>query len=542
MGYARFALAPLTLAVALGAWSVPASAAADFDVDVDPDSCYWRGEIRVFGFAKPTGTTNPEVLLELTKPGAGGVVTETVMARSNGLYEMVFDETTEFGTWKVKATHQETGKTATTSFQVATAAFLTPLVQEMQRVTPAVSTATQEFREELGPGFPGFPGKRQMKEEAQQIVDKLAELGQSLAKLDAAARKLEQALQKQDAQIPAVAKQHLADAAKEQAEATDHVQLGMADIERLIDETRQATDTCFMFQAYGMMFERMGRVLTVVDGKLTKMLRNWALAEAVQGLPFPVRTQLRAIQTIVLAPNFIGALRFTTVTALQLGAEVSDLLVARFCQEFRGTVEGEYYAEILHQEMPFLTMSYVYDAQIRMVFQKRNPGQPVVALKGRIMGRIRDPECEMSMMPFDLADTVSPSWCRSAVPEIGSRSFLLYLTGRAFEDRLEIDFDRTGHDFDLKTRGYYVMVSSHQPVPIPGDVVFPLMDAEWFFTRITHLSNPNVDFITLPIEVTDEGSEASKEYEREMNFDETPQRKGVHIEMEMEIELCSGCS
>ena len=544
----KLALISVTLAVLL--WPSGGSAAAsDFDVAVNPGNSYPGVKIKIFGFAEPTSSTAPKILFELTKPLSGDIVTETVMARSNGLYELVFDDTDELGVWKVKATHQGKHKTLTTSFEVSTGALFSPLIGEMRRVKVALTTATEEFKPALDT-IPDFPGEEALKEKADRALEKLEELNQTVQQLDALAQQLQADLESKADEVPAEVKEEISEAAGHTAEARQAVQLGADEIERLIEETRRATDWCFMFQSYEMIFSRASVMLETVDDKLTGAMTNYARAKVKQQCPFWLVTYLNAVQelwgTRTWSPGqppvtMLGLVQYLGGVFLGLGEQVAKQVIAHYCQEFKGKVKGDYYAELLHQEIPFLTMSYLHEGELRLVFQKRDPGQPVVKLKGRLIGSITHPKCEMTMMPFDLADTFAPSWCRSAVPEIGSRSFLLYLTGRAFEDRMEIDFDRTGYDFDLKTWGYFVKLSTHTPVPIPGSVVFPLMDAEWFFTRITHLSNPNSDFIKLPIEVTDKGSEAKEKYNRVMNFDETPHRKGVHIEMNMEIELCSGC-
>ena len=544
----KLALISVTLAVLL--WPSDASAAAsDFDVAVDPKRSYPGVKIKIFGFAEPTSNTAPQVHFELTKPVSGDTVTKTVMARSNGLYELIFDDTDELGVWKVKATHQGKRKTLDTNFEVSTGALFSPLIGELRRVKVALTTASEEFKPALDE-IPDFPGEEALKEKTDQALEKLQELDQTIQQLDTLAQQMEADLESKADEVPAEVKEEVSEAAGHLAEARQAVQLGADEIERLIEETRSATDWCFMYQSYEMIFSRASVMLETVDLELSGAMKNYGYAKVKQHCPFWLVTYINAVQELWSTASWspgqppvtmLGLVQYLGGTFLGLGEQVAKQVIAHYCQEFKGKVKGDYFAELLHQEMPFLTMSYVHEGDLRLVFQKRDPNQPVVKLKGRLIGSMTDPKCEMTMMPFDLADTFVPSWCRSAVPEIGSRSYLLYLTGRAFEDRLEIDFDRTGYDFDLKTWGYFVKLSTHTPVPIPGSVAFPLMDAEWFFTRITHLSNPNSDFIKLPIEVTDQGSETKQEYQREMNFDETPHRKGVHIEMNMEIELCSGC-
>jgi hypothetical protein len=63
------------------------------------------------------------------------------------------------------------------------------------------------------------------------------------------------------------------------------------------------------------------------------------------------------------------------------------------------------------------------------------------------------------------------------------------------------------------------------------------MNGEWFFTRVTELSNPKNEYVDLPIEVKGGKSVAEKEFNREIFLPETPKRKAVRVTMKLEIKL-----
>jgi len=235
--------------------------------------------------------------------------------------------------------------------------------------------------------------------------------------------------------------------------------------------------------------------------------------------------------------------KFVMGIVADLGKEIADSLVTKHCVKYEGKVTGNYQAQLLHQGMPFLKMSYKIKSDVvSLIFQKREHSE-LVYLKGRIKGWVQNFKCSMTMIPFDLGPTIAPSWCRTPVPILSSRAFFISLKGKALADRLEIEVDEIGYDFKLSTRGYYVTLSPQMPeTGLIGDIEFPLMNAEWFFTRITHLSNPNVEFITLSITKEGDKSVAKKDFKRKMHLPETHRRKGVKVEMDMEFRVCQpGC-
>ena len=176
---------------------------------------------------------------------------------------------------------------------------------------------------------------------------------------------------------------------------------------------------------------------------------------------------------------------------------------------------------------------------MELIFQNRKPHDPAVYLKGELTGKAKDIDCSITMVPFALPASFTLAFCRSALPPISRKTVLIYLEGNARADTMEIKVEKPGYDYKLKAKAYYVIIGEHAPLPIPGTLEFPLMNGEWFFTRVTELSNPKKEYVELPIEVKDNKSTAEKEFTREIFLPATPKRKAVRVTMKLEVKLGS---
>jgi hypothetical protein len=202
------------------------------------------------------------------------------------------------------------------------------------------------------------------------------------------------------------------------------------------------------------------------------------------------------------------------------------------CTLYSGEAEGEYHAELLSKGMPFYTMDYKTTGKMELTFQKRKPGDPAVHLKGRYKGTAGDFACSINMAPFAMPDTIGPVWCLSKTPLAANHSFFLYLEGKAAQDVMELKLEKVGRDFKLRSRAFYVMLSSAAySLPIPGDFEFPLQNGEWLLTRVTKISDPASEYFQVPITVEGDTSKAEQAFERTIHLPETQRRFGVRVVM-----------
>lgn len=310
------------------------------------------------------------------------------------------------------------------------------------------------------------------------------------------------------------------------------------EIESILKESREEADWCFIWLLYHDFCSKLNDVNNFVATGLKDIALNLGTAAATRGMPFPVS---QAIQTVIhiattSTVSVVGFVNYMLGTIGGLGGEIYGELLKN-CSQFKGPVEGDYRLELLHKGAPFFTMCYRLEGEIDLVFQKRRPGDPTVHLKGNFKGSARDFDCSMTMIPFAVA-AFSTAYCHCPLPLLSLKSFNLTLEGLADDHRLRVKLKQVNRDFKLEARGFYVLLSVHQPIPIPGTLSFPLMNSQWFLTRATEISNPQIEYFELPIKAAGELSTAEKTFEREIYLPPTRNRKAVRVRLTLHIKIC----
>jgi hypothetical protein len=292
---------------------------------------------------------------------------------------------------------------------------------------------------------------------------------------------------------------------------------------------------------YYHLCEQLKFYSNFLSTSLTGIAKSLGIAEITKG----VEKNLQKLIVVIISSLYRGKPSLFGITSVVMGymAELGIYIYGKLmknCTNYTGEAEGEYHAELIHNNMTFFTMFYRISGDMNLTFQKRKPGDPAVYLKGNFKGKASDFACTITMAPFAQPDTIGPVWCLSATPLVARRSFFLYIEGKAADNLMELKLDKVGRDFKLKARAFYVLLSSAAyNLPIPGDFEFPLQNAEWFLTRTTKISNPKIEYFQLPIEVKGDTSTAEEEFEREIYLPETKQRVGVKIYMKLKITVCS---
>ena len=512
-------------------------------INLEPDRCYVGSIIKVFGWVKPGESGSVQVNLEFFPPRSGTSIKHSVATRPNGEYEFIFNETNQEGMWRVEAWKTGTSVKAQVSFEVSSTVFLKPLAVDLKQIGQAQINTFSNFKEQIL-SYPDFALKEDIITAVEEIVNTINETESFLNQLDTTVDQLNAALQKSGTNLPEEVKKELREAAGKANDISAETKKTITEINEILESSKQEADWCYLWMSYYDLCDRLNSYNNYLVTGLGDLATNLSFAKASQDLDFSISQYLgTCIHLIGLdfsePPSLIGFANFMLGTITELGKNVYQGLMTT-CSYYRGDAEGDYYAELLHDEMPFFTMTYHLKGKIELAFQKRKPGEPAVYLKGKFHGQIVDPECTITMAPFAPPDIIGPVWCLSATPLVAGRSYLLYLEGKAMDEKIELELSGSARDFDLKARAFYVLLSSAAyNLPIPGTFEFPLQNAEWFFTRTTQLSNPANEYVELPIEIKDGKAVIEKEFDRVIELPETSKRVGVNVKMKLQIKLGS---
>ena len=514
-------------------------------IAVEPERCFLGGTIRVHGFVKPASASPAPVTLRFTPPVSGDAITRSVPVEADGDYEHLFAETLETGTWKVEASHR--GRSAgTATFEVGRTLFLAPLAEELDdEVRERSEAAVRELRGALE-SYPPFPGKERLESDLETLLQDFRRLAAVLDHFRTLARDLDQAVSAHADELPETTLKPLRRAAAAADRTRGGLGVQMVAIDQVLESTRQETEWCAYWQGWADELDLLGRAYNFLVTGLEDVLLNSGLAAASDWMPSPINTLVTSTVALVAAATSGSAIALATAVAATVTAASSLILqavVGERCARYEDKeVEGRYRLEVLHRGKPFFTTTHTLAGTLRLLFQRRKPGDPAVYLKGDFKGRVKDLGCDLDMRAFDLPHAAVLDWCRNPITPVtpGQRSFDLRLDGKALDHRLEVRLDRVVTDFDLQAAGYYVVLSADAPVPLPGDIVFPLMDAEWCLTRVTRLSMGEEHFV---LEFHTVGGPAGNRlvargaFDRTIELPPTPQRKGVRVSMSVAFEL-----
>jgi len=516
--------------------------AQDVEVYIEPDQCYLGGEIHIYGFVKPKPSGSTYARLEFLPPQSGKTITHRVKANTNGEYDFLFKETHETGEWEVTVWKDGTSQKVKDTFTVSAVVFMAPLVKDLDEVDRIAIDFSKYLKSQLA-NYPAFPGKDAMITEAEDLIDKLETLDQLYKTLDTAVKQMEDALQANSSTIPPGARAALRKVAAKANQTAAQINAEMVQLESLFEKSKQETQWCHEWKVSADLFNRLNFIVNFVGTSLEDIAFNLLVAKGTEGLDFVTKQSIETVCNIigsaVMGASVIGILSFAVGTFTSLSAELYNELMAKFCTLYEGEILGDYKLELLHKGAPFFTMTYKLAGKMELIFQNRKPHDPAVYLKGELNGKAKNIDCSITMVPFALPASFTLAFCRSALPPVSRKTVLIYLEGKARADKMEIKVEKPGYDYKLKAKGYYVIIGEHAPLPIPGTLEFPLMNGEWFFTRVTELSNPKKEYVELPIEVKGDKSVAEEEFNREIFLPATPKRKAVRVTMKLEIKLSS---
>jgi|GEM_PF-2644234 len=518
-------------------------AAEEDRVNVSPDRCFLGGSIEIFGWVKPNHPGKTLITLEFTRPVSGDMIREQVQADSRGEYSFLFTGPDEPGTWKVTAQKAGTRIKGEAHFEVSRRIFLNPLCQAIKQESKSMRDAYAYLRE-LVIHYPDFPGKEDIINDVGDLFSQLNEMQTALVNLETTVKQMNLLLSAIQ-ELPVPAREELIKAGETANHALQETRKQIAEIEETFRQSQGEAEWCYLWMAYYDRSQQLKFYNNFLADSLKGIAGNLLQAKLTEGLdPGLGGVIAKVVDRLTGSPKTpVGIANKIMDKMADLGKHVYSGLLEN-CTTYIGEARGEYQAELIHDDMVFYTMSYQLSGKMELTFQKRKPGDPEVELKGRYKGSAHDFTCSVTMAPFVSPDTIGPVYCLAATPLVSSRSFLLYLEGKAADDRIELKHTRTGRDFKLKSTAFYVRLSSAAyHLPVPGDFSFPLQDAEWFFTRVSKISNPNIEYFELPVAVKSNTSVAEKDFDRTIYLPETEKRVGVRVRLKLNVKICSpGCN
>lgn len=514
---------------------------AQAGVYVEPERGFLGAEIKIFGYVKPE-RRKTIVEITLSPPSPQKSITREVAAAEDGGFELLFNETLWAGIWQVRAAKKGTGQSASASFVITAGVFAEECAAALVEVVGVTEGGFGEFRGALA-GYPDFEGKENMLREINEILSRAEEMTRHMAILRDAARRLEEQLSRHRDGLPPGAVQALEKAAAGSNDAAREIERQLPPIRAALESTRESAEWCHVWLGYHDFCELLNSLNHFLVSKISEIGVNLGLAAATANLHPAVQQAIQTYFHLILTsqPSAMGFAGYMTGTLAALGSDVYGKLMLN-CSYYKGTVEGDYRLALLHDNKPFYVMSYRLSGEMWLSFEARKPGDPAVYLRGRMRGRAQNFKCDLSLEPFALPGTFAPAFCHCPVPPVSSRHFILYFTGQAMDDEMNISLEKVHSDFDLKSVGFYVLISVHT-VGLEADFLeFPLMNAEWFVTRTTKISDPRNKHFTLNIKAEAGRSTAEETFVREIYLPPTPQRKAVRANMTLKIKICSpGC-
>jgi hypothetical protein len=426
------------------------------------------------------------------------------------------------------------------TFTVSHTIFLIPLSTEILTLNEEIRSA-YDFLKITVKKYPEFPDKDKTIQAIDELFTQLDQMTTGLNRLEIQVKQLNDSLRTHAPDLPDEVKKQLIGAANQADNTLQETRRMKEETGQALQKSKETTDWCYIWMAYYDLCEQLKFYNNFLADNIKGIAQNLGQAKVIQGLPADLQNIIGNVAEALTADvkNPVDVANKIMGKMADLGSYVYNRLLEN-CTTYSGEAKGQYETVLRHKNMTFYKMSYKLTGKVELTFQKRKPGDPAVYLKGRFKGKMNQPACFITMAPFAVPDTIGPVWCLAATPLVASRSFFLYLEGKASDQGMELKLEKAERDFKLRSRAFYVLLSSAAfSLPIPGDFSFPLQNAEWFLTRVTKISNPSIEYFKIPIEARGNTSRAEKEFERTIDLPETAKRVGVKVHLKLKFTLCS---
>jgi hypothetical protein len=517
-------------------------------VNVSPEMPFVTGQVTVSG---SSGAFQDNSTVTATfSPPSGAAITRSTQLTEAGTFELVLSPLSVAGTWNVEVAgplSEVAKETASVEFDVIQpAAAAAVSVRGFTEGTAQMAEFLQVTEEQLG-RFTELPEKEQAGRQVSELQDHVATVDAGLNQLADTLDSLSDAMGHLQA-FPEM-QEAMVSLAGEVQGPLNELQSVSQQLHYTHETANKAREWCRTWHAQkeGMkylkdmvmlIFGGTAAIKGWATGKLTgamKSTRNKLAAETageVLGLTEQqVEDAQKALEDVEKADKRIkeltdieGNLGNWAGEALSGGLDwLIDWIatkVAPNCGMYDAKVKGKLYVEYYTKRMVYMVAKYDWDGKIELFFQKRQSETDIVRLKGQIWGSFgwRTGEFYPERTAMDIPGVTGVGLCIPRPPYPDIRDFYLTVEGEGKPEGVELWVKEASYDKARLPYGFIsVLWSPYQMVPA---VDFPTMDVpggEWFVTRVTGLSNPDVERFYVPLEV--EGDEVILKHNLERTLD-----------------------
>ncbi len=512
---------------------------------VEPDTAFLTGQVTVSG-SSGAFQDNTTVTAEFTPP-SGQAFTRTTQLTEDGTFELVSGSLGEAGEWTVAVTgplSELTDEAATIPFEVhQPAAVAAVSIRAFTDGTEQMADflAVTEEQIDLYTEVPHKDEARQQVNDLQQDIQRLEqglnELADSLDEISEAMEHMQAFPEMQEAMVSL---------ATEIQGPLAEMQAASRKLTYTHETANNAREWCRTWHAQkeGMKILK-DMVLTIAGG--TKAISGWVTGK-LTGAVQSARNKLIAgnigatEEQIGIIENNLGTIdkarqriKEASDPGGSLGGWMTEIISGRLdrlidwiassvapnCGMYEADVTGKLYVEYYTKKMVYMVAKYDWKGKMELFFQKRQSEMDVVQLKGQIWGSFgwQTGEFYPERTAMDIPGVTGVGLCIPRPPFVDYRDFYLSLEGEGKPHGLELWVTETGYDIPRIPYGFIsVLWSPYQVVPA---VDFPEMDVpggEWFVTRVTGLSQPDVDRFFVPLVVEDDKVLLKDNLERTLDY------------------------
>ncbi len=533
-------------------------------VSVSPETPFVTGQVTVSG---SSGAYKDDTTVTATfSPPSGADVTRTAQLTEDGTFELTFGPLDLPGEWSVQIAgplSELTNETATVQFTVIQpAAFAAVSVRGFTEGTDAMDEFIQVTEDQLNL-YTQLPQKDEaqqtisecqehssaMNQRMGQVADTLEEMGGLLEELSAFPE-LNEAMAElaTDLQGPlnetqsAVQRLHYthetANNAREWCRTWHAQKQGLKILKEMVK---------FIFAGNFSIGQWVtGKFTGAMKGVQTK-LENEAVCQITGMTQAQVTAARKAHADLESAAKRLEQLQDIEGNFWELHKEGLDrgydwlvdwisTKVAPNCQMYDAEVKGTLYVEYYAKKMVYMVTKYRWEGRLELFFKKRESETDIVELKGQLWGNFdwRIGKFFPERTAMDIPGVTGVGLCIPRPPYVDYRDFFLTLEGEGKPEGVDLWVKSCEYDREELEYGFIsVLWSPYQMVPAVDFPTCKVPGGEWFVTRCTGLSNPNVDSFYVPLVVEDDRVILKHTIERTMDY---RQEREFRAFLKMEID------
>ncbi len=533
-------------------------------VQVSPEKPFVTGQVTVSG---GTGAfeENTTVTAIFSHP-SGPRDTRTAQLDEDGLFEITFSPLDEVGDWTVEVSgplSEVTDETASVTFTVIQpAAFAAVTVRTFTEATDAMDEFIDVTEEQLAL-YTQLPDKDEARQTIQQCQGHTAAIDQHMNQV---ADTLDEmgGLMGDLAAFPELHESMASLASQLQGPLAD-TQATMVELQYTHETANRAREWCRTWHAqkqglhmlkkmvqfiYAGNFSIAGWVKGQFTGPMKKVqtkLEDKAVCQNTGMTEEQVTKARQAYADLQKAQSRLEQLMDIEGNALDIGKEGLDKgydwlidwissKVAKNCGMYDADVTGLMYVEYYAKGVVYMVTKYRWEGRLELFFQKRQSDTDIVQLKGQLWGSFdwRIGKFFPERTAMDIPGVTGFGLCIPRPPYPDIRDFYLTLEGEGKPEGVELHVKACEYDRPELEYGFIsVLWSPYQMVPAVDFPTCKVPGGEWFVTRCTGVSTPDVDSFYVPLEVDEDDVFFKHTIDRTMDYREEQQFRAF---LKMEID------